>query len=76
MFKEGDVVICGSGQAGTVIQVGKTSITVMLRNTEMWIGSPFQCRFPQSDEDLASCPLEVPHFHVPEKRKMNREEYD
>lgn len=58
-FEEGDVVICGSGQAGTIAQICGRSVWVLLRNGNIWIGSMGQIRIPQDEADLEACPIEV-----------------
>lgn len=58
---EGDVVIVGTGQAGSIIHIGN-DIWVLLANANLWIGPSHQVRFPQSQEDLDSCPKEVDRF--------------
>ena len=57
-FIEGDVVICGSGQAGTVIQSGR-DVWVFLRNGDVWTGPAHQIRFPQDQADLDAAPINV-----------------
>ena len=58
---EGTVVIVGTGQAGTIVEMGK-DVWVLLANYNLWIGPFHQIREPQSAEDLAACPLEVDRF--------------
>lgn len=60
-FNEGDVVIVGTGQAGTIHHIGN-DVWVLLANTIVWYGSIGQIRHPQSPEDLAACPLDVDRF--------------
>lgn len=60
-YKEGTVVIVGTGQAGTVIGVHK-EYCVLLANGNLWYGFESQMREPQSQEDLDNCPLEVDRF--------------
>lgn len=56
---EGSVVICGSGQSGSIIQMDSKNVWVLLKNSNIWIGPMHQVRLPQDQEDLDSCPLEV-----------------
>jgi hypothetical protein len=60
-FKEGEVVIIGTGQAGTVISLNK-DYCVLLANGDLWYGFESQMRYPQSKEDLDACPLNVDRF--------------
>lgn len=73
-FIDGDVVLCGSGQAGTIIMVLKDVVHVLLRNGNIWTGSITQCRFPQSQEDLDCAPLEVERI-APKPKKAKRDNY-
>jgi hypothetical protein len=66
-FKDGDVVIVNSGQAGTLIQTGK-NVWVFLRNGNIWVGPIHNIRLPQDQADLDSCPLDVPREE--EKRSI------
>ncbi|HEY5235472.1 MAG TPA: hypothetical protein VIJ14_04780 [Rhabdochlamydiaceae bacterium] len=68
-FQEGSVVICGSTQSGSVVQMGK-DIWVLLLNNDIWIGPAHQCRIPQDDEDLKNCPLEVERFEARERKNF------
>jgi hypothetical protein len=65
-FREGDVVICGTGQAGTVISANSRDLGVLLTNGEIWYGSDGHCYHPD-EETLAAAPLEVDRFDVREK---------
>jgi len=58
-FVEGVVVICGSGQAGSIVQIDGRDVWVLLRNGDVWVGSSNQCRIPQDEADLNACPLDV-----------------
>lgn len=58
-FKEGDVVIVISSQAGSVVQIKVKEVWVLLRNGDIWTGPMHQVRFPQDKADLESCPLNV-----------------
>lgn len=60
----GDVLICGSGQSGTVIQICG-ELWILLLNGDIWIGPSNQCRFPQDEADLAACPLNVERLEKP-----------
>jgi hypothetical protein len=67
-FEEGTVVICATGQAGTVIDdQNKDNLWVLLANGNIWHGAEFQCREPQSQEDLDACPLDVDRFEERER---------
>lgn len=67
-FKEGDVVIAGTGQAGTVIQVNGRDLMVLLTNMLIWQGSDGHCYHPDADV-LAAAPLNVDRFEDREKAK-------
>ena len=58
-FKEGDVVICSTTQAGTVIGLAGRDVSILLANGEMWHGIDSHVRHPQDEADLAACPLNV-----------------
>lgn len=58
----GDVVISGTGQAGTVVCFGKDEACVLLRNGDLWYGPCHQVRKPQNQEDLDSAPIDVDRF--------------
>lgn len=60
-FEVGDVVICGTGQSGTITYVG-SNIEVLLINKDLWYGFETQIRYPQDAEDLANCPIEVDRY--------------
>ncbi len=72
-FVEGSVIICGSGQSGSVIQICG-DIWILLLNNDIWIGPSNMCRFPQYEEDLKNCPLEVERFEA--REKINRVKED
>lgn len=57
-FVDGSVVICGSGQSGTVIQTGK-DMWILLLNGDIWIGPTHTVRFPQDQADLDAAQLNV-----------------
>ena len=63
-FVEGSVVICGSSQAGSVVQLTNKDIWVLLRNGDIWIGSSHHCRFPQDQADLDTAPIDVDRLEV------------
>jgi hypothetical protein len=67
-MEEGTVVICGTTQAGTVVMNASGDLMVLLANGNIWFGPSNQCRLPQSEEDLAACPLEVDRFEERERR--------
>lgn len=58
-LSEGDVVICSTGQAGTLIQIIGKDIWVLLTNGDIWTGQLHGARLPQNEEDLAACPLNI-----------------
>jgi len=64
-FKDGDVVICSTGQAGTVIQFSGSDTWVLLANRDIWVGAPHKMRFPQDQADLDAAPLNVERKPVP-----------
>ena len=70
-FKEGDVIICGTSQAGTVIQINGRNLMVLLTNGLIWKGSDGHCYHPDADV-LAAAPLEVDRFEDREKAKPIR----
>jgi hypothetical protein len=53
------VVICTTGQAGTVIWATATDLGIRLRNGDLWAGPSSQCRYPQSREELDAAPKNV-----------------
>ena len=70
-FHEGLVLICGSGQAGSVVQIDGSNLWVLLNNGDIWVGPQHQCRTPQDEADLAACPLNVERLEV--KRIINKD---
>lgn len=58
-FVEGSVVICGSTQAGTIVQIANREVWILLRNGDLWVGPIHQIRFPQDNADLEACPIDV-----------------
>ena len=58
-FKAGDVVICSTSQAGTIIDLAGRDASVLLANGEMWHGLDSQMRHPQDEADLAAAPFNV-----------------
>lgn len=70
-FKEGSVVICDTGQAGTVTHLDGSDASVLLRNSEMWHGMVNRLRAPQSQADLDACPIEVEK--TPKLQKISRD---
>lgn len=73
-FSEGDVVICGTGQAGTVISTDGRDLCVLLANGEIWYGSDSHCYHPD-DDTLAAAPLEVDRFDTREKAPKPKRQY-
>jgi hypothetical protein len=57
-FKEGDVVIVSTGQAGTVWFV-TDEVGVWLRNGDIWYGPEYSVRFPVNSKELKKCPIDV-----------------
>lgn len=70
-FNEGNVVICPTGQAGTVVEVLLGAAWVLLRNGDIWVGEIFRLRLPQSQEDLDFCPINVERL---ETKRVERED--
>lgn len=64
-FIEGKVVVCGSGQAGSIIHTDERNIWVLLRNGNIWVGFINQIRLPQDQADLDACPIEVERIEKP-----------
>lgn len=60
--QEGDVVIVGTGQAGTFLGGSGSLAAVLLRNGDMWHGHPGQMRHPQGQDDLDAALIEVDKF--------------
>ena len=64
-FNEGDVVISGTGQAGSIVQISGSDCWVLLCNRDIWVGSPHQVRHPQDQADLDAAPLNVERKPAP-----------
>lgn len=58
-FVEGNVVICTTHQAGTLIHIKLKSVWVLLANGDIWVGNIHDVRLPQDQADLDSCPFNV-----------------
>lgn len=58
-FAEGDIVICVTSQAGTIAQIAGKDVWVLLQNGDIWVGLTHDIRFPQNQEDLDACPLNI-----------------
>ena len=56
-FRDGEIVIVATSQAGTMVLNDKTNCWVLLANGDIWTGAPHDVRYPQDDADLAACPL-------------------
>jgi len=56
---EGDVVICATSQAGSIVQIDGKNVWVLLRNHDIWTGLLSQTYKPQSKEHLDACPIDV-----------------
>lgn len=69
-FVEGEVIVVGTTQAGSVVQVDGSNIWVLLNNGDIWIGPFHQCRYPQDEADLAACPIEVERFEERERKNF------
>ena len=67
-FIEGEVVICGTGQAGSIIEVDGTNVWVFLANADIWVGPFHQCRYPQDQADLDAAPFNVERFEERERK--------
>jgi hypothetical protein len=68
-FIEGDVVICTTTQAGTIIGMMGKNVWVLLRNGDIFTGLFHEIRYPQDQVDLDSCPLDVERL---EKKRSSR----
>jgi hypothetical protein len=64
-FVEGNVVICGTQQAGSIIHTDGRNVWVLLRNGNIWVGFINQIRMPQDQADLDACPLDVERAEKP-----------
>lgn len=65
-FAEGVVVICcDTGQAGTIIENVGRNVWVLLRNSNIWVGSTSMCRLPQDQADLDAAPIDVERSEKP-----------
>ena len=71
---EGDIVICSTSQAGTLIQIDGKNAWVFLRNGDIWTGFLSQIYKPQSQEHLDACPINVPRIEA--KRTIREERYE
>lgn len=58
-FEEGSVVICSTGQAGTITEISGRDVWILLRNNDIWVGPVNQCRLPQDQADLDAAPIDV-----------------
>lgn len=58
-MNEGSVVICDTGQAGTLIWKVADQASVLLQSGEIWTGAVHSLRKPQDAADLAACPILV-----------------
>lgn len=76
-FEQGTVVIIPTGQAGSVVDDQQSdNLWVLLRNGNIWHGADFQCREPQSQEDLDACPVDVDRFEERERAPRKFRERD
>lgn len=69
---EGTVVVCPTMQAGTIFVLTSDHAQVLLRNGEIWTGSPKQLRVPQDGEQP---PVNVERKE-PSPRKAPRQKFD
>ena len=67
-FEEGNVVIVSTSQAGTLIQIVKNDVWVLLTNRDIWTGPLHGIRYPQDQADLDAAPLNVERLE--EKRTI------
>lgn len=58
-YREGDVVIVKTGQAGTVYWILPGEVCVLLRNGDIWYGPEYDVRLPSSKKELKNCPVNV-----------------
>ena len=73
-FKEGSVVVVSTGQAGTISHLDGMEACVLLRNMELWHGMVNRLHFPQSQQHLDACPINVER--VEEKRVIHKNKFD
>ena len=71
---EGTVVVCPSGQIGTVVTYTSDQAQVLLRNGEIWTGTAKQLREPQPGE-VEHAPVNVDRKE-PSPKKANRQKFD
>lgn len=62
-YKEGDVVIVRTGQAGTVYWILPEEVCVLLRNGDIWYGTPYDVRRPSNKKELKACPIDVDRWN-------------
>lgn len=65
----GTIVICATGQAGTIEWISGNTASVLLRNNDVWCGPLSQCREPQDQADLDACPIDVPRPETKIKKR-------
>ena len=58
-FMVGEVTICNTGQAGTITDIIRREVWVLLRNNDIWGGPLSHIRKPQDEADLSACPIDV-----------------
>lgn len=58
----GTVVICVTGQAGTVVDESGDQVCVLLQNGDLWHGPAHDVRLPQGKEDLEAAIVNVDRF--------------
>lgn len=60
-FKQGQVVIVDTGQAGTICG-SINGVMVLLRNGDIWYGKENLIRYPQDKDDLEAAILDFDRF--------------
>jgi hypothetical protein len=60
-FKEGDVVMVSTCQAGTICGF-INGVMVLLQNKDIWYGKESECWEPTSPEELAAAKLDFDRF--------------
>lgn len=70
---EGSVVICSTGQAGSLIQIDGKNVWVLLRNNDIFTGTSHQIRIPQGQEDLDAAPIDISRIEVKRSTRPDRD---
>jgi hypothetical protein len=72
-MEEGQIVISiRTGQSGTVVKNETDDLWVLLRNGDILVELSNMFRFPQGEEDLNSCPIDVERL---ESRSIVKKKY-